>query len=194
MCGVFYVDDDTIKEVRKIVQAVDQKILERNFARDIYPTEKAFVITGEKGGLKLSHQRWGYPGFKRAGVIINARAESVREKKLFARGIRYHRAVIPAKRFYEWNGNREKNSFCRMDGRILYFAGFFDVLDNEERFVILTTEANDTMRKIHDRMPLLLEEDQLEDWVYHDGCTDDILGQSCAALKRRADYEQMTLF
>lgn len=194
MCGVFYVDDSTLRSVQAIVQSVDPRILSKHFLKDIHPTDFAPVMIGERGRLKLACQRWGYPGVQGNGVIFNARAESVREKKLFSGGITYHRAVIPARHFYEWNANREKNTFRRRDGQIMYLAGFFDMMENEERFVILTTQANDSMKKIHDRMPLVLETDQLEDWIYDDAGTDAILKQVPVLLDRQAEYEQMTLF
>ncbi|MCD7922116.1 MAG: SOS response-associated peptidase [Clostridiales bacterium] len=102
MCGVFYIDQDSVLEVRKFVTEVDQRIPAMDFSKDIHPTDPAPVITGNRNGLRLSCQRWGYPGYQKSGVIFNARAESVQEKRLFQNGIRYHRAVIPAKHFYEF--------------------------------------------------------------------------------------------
>ncbi|MCD8232026.1 MAG: SOS response-associated peptidase [Clostridiales bacterium] len=194
MCGVFYVDRDSVLEVRKFVKEVDQRIPTMDFSGDIHPTDPAPVITGSRNGLKLSCQRWGYPGYLKTGVIFNARAESVQEKMLFQNGIRYHRAVIPAKHFYEWNVLKEKNLFSRVDGKILYLAGFFDLMENEERFVILTTGANESMSVVHDRMPLVLEEPQIEDWILDDNSTEELLCQIPGDLKRQADFEQMTLF
>ncbi|MCD8154444.1 MAG: SOS response-associated peptidase [Clostridiales bacterium] len=194
MCSVFYMDQDSVWKVRKFVNETDQKIQEMVFQGDIHPTEPAPVISGCKNGLRLSCMRWGYPGFEKANVIFNARAESVREKKLFRNGIRYHRAVIPAKLFYEWNALKEKNIFSRRDGNMLYFAGFYDLIGNEDRFVILTTCANESMSAVHDRMPLVLEEAQIKEWILDDGTAWKLLCQVPGGLRRQADFEQMTLF
>lgn len=194
MCSVFYMDDSTIGSVKNIAQNVDRRIYSMKFTGDIHPMDMALVLTAESGKTKLSCKRWGYPGTQECGVIFNARVESVRQKKMFSAGIEYHRAVIPAKHFYEWNSRREKNRFCRFDGRPLFLAGFFDILDQEERFVILTTQANESMRKVHDRMPLVLEESQLTDWLWDNGSMAGILRQVPVLLKRQAEYEQMTLF
>lgn len=194
MCGVFYIDRDSVLEVRKFVKEVDQRIPTMDFSGDIHPTDPAPVIIGGRKGLKLSCQRWGYPGYQKTGVIFNARAESVQEKKLFQSGIRYHRAVIPAKHFYEWNALKEKNLFSRVDGKVLYLAGFFDLMENEERFVILTTGANESMSVVHDRMPLVLEETQITNWIIDDESTEELLCQVPGNLKRQVDFEQMTLF
>lgn len=194
MCGVYYIDDETVKDIESLVSAADRWIHENLPGKDIYPTNYAPVMTGQTEGLKLSRQRWGYPGIHKKGVVFNARAESVMEKQMFANGIRYHRAVIPARHFYEWSANREKNTFSRPDRKPLFLAGFFDILENEERFVILTTRANDSMRRIHDRMPLILEQEQLEDWIYNVSSAKKLLSQTPARLKRQVDFEQMTLF
>lgn len=74
------------------------------------------------------------------------------------------------------------------------FSRFFDLIDNEECFIILTTEANASMRAVHGRMPLILQEDQIEDWLRDGKVTEEILRQVPMELVRTAKYEQMTLF
>lgn len=61
-------------------------------------------------------------------------------------GIQYHRILIPASGFYEWNQLKEKNTFTRSDSTVMYLAGFCDWFENERRFVILTTVANESMK------------------------------------------------
>lgn len=51
--------------------------------------------------------------------------------------------------------------FTRSDSPVVYLAGFCDWFENERRFVILSTTANDFMIKVHDRMLLILEKEQL---------------------------------
>ena len=101
--------------------------------------------------------------------------------------------MIPASGFYEWNRLREKNTFTRSNASVLYLAGFCDWFDNERRFVILTTAANESMIKVHDRMPLILEKEQLEDWFDNEKMQ-VILRQGPVMLKRQAEYEQLSLF
>ena len=109
-------------------------------------------------------------------LVINARAESVMDKPSFRNGILYHRILIPASGFYEWNRLKEKNTFSRYDAPVLYMAGFCDWFENERRFVIMTTAANESMIKVHDRMPLILEKGQLKDW-FDDRKMEQILHQ-----------------
>lgn len=68
-------------------------------------------------------------------------------------------------------------------------AGFCDWFENERRFVIMTAAANESMIKVHDRMPLILEKEQLEDW-FDDRKIEQILHQVPVQLKREAEYEQ----
>ena len=79
------------------------------------------------------------------------------------------------------------------DSTVMYLAGFCDWFENERRFVILTTAANESMKKVHDRMPLILEKEQLRDWFSNDKMG-AILHQKSVMLKRQVEYEQQSLF
>ena len=153
----------------------------------------ALIIEKTDHGLKLSTCKWGYLLSKGKNLVINARVESVMDKPAFQNGILYHRILIPASGFYEWNHLKEKNTFARLDAATLYIAGFCDWVENKRRFVILTTAANDSMIKVHDRMPLILEKEQMEDWFDNEKMR-TILHQTPVKLKRYAEYEQQSLF
>ena len=74
-------------------------------------------------------------------------------------------------------------------------AGIFDQYQEEDRFVILTTAANESMKQlVHDRMPLLLERNEIESWIFEDQHAADLLKKTPALLERRTDFEQMSLF
>lgn len=160
--------------------------------RDICPSDRASVIGEREGEERIFVARWGYPAPGSSGLVINARAETVLEKKLFQNGIRNHRIVVPAAGFYEWNRNREKYSF-RQGNAALYMAGFEDIFENEHRFVILTTAANASMEPVHDRMPLILEENQIKDWICENSKTEELLKKTPPLLEREGEYEQMKL-
>lgn len=193
MCSKYYIDSDIEDELEKVVSDVDQQICQKCFAGDICPTDMAPIIEKTDQRLKLSTCKWGYLLSKGKNLVINARVETVMDKPAFQNGILYHRILVPASRFYEWNHLKEKNSFTRPDAATLYIAGFCDWFENERRFVILTTVANDSMVKVHDRMPLILEKEQMEDW-FNNKKMKTILRQVPARLKRHAEYEQQSLF
>lgn len=193
MCGRYYVDMDMADELERVIHDIDRKIREECSGRDVYPTDRAPVIENTANGFRLRLQKWGYPAVQGKGVLINARSETVFDKPMFRQGIRHRRIVIPASGFYEWNREKEKSTFTRFDSPLMYMAGFYDRFGNENRFVILTTAANESMIKTHDRMPLVLEEDQLEEW-FNGGKTEEILSRTPPLLKRTAEYEQQRLF
>ncbi|WP_334104755.1 SOS response-associated peptidase family protein [Muricomes intestini] len=96
MCGRYYVDRALKNRIKKIIKEADCRVGGELFDKDIYPTDFAPVIINGDRGPKLACQRWGYPGYQGKGVVFNARAESVMEKRMFYNGIRYNRTVIPA--------------------------------------------------------------------------------------------------
>lgn len=134
-------------------------------------------------------KRWGFPGFDRSKVIFNARSESVLEKKMFRESIMKRRLIVPATAFYEWNSRKEKVTFLPMEGRnskhVLYMAGFYNHFADADRFVILTTAANASMIDVHDRMPLLLEDTELEDWLWEDWMLEKFLRKRPAELRKK---------
>lgn len=194
MCGTYYVDDDTLNEIEKVIREVNNKLNLEHYRKDIHPTELAPIINKDNTGLTIIEQNWGFPGFVNKGTIFNARSETVMDKRMFRNGINMFRVVIPAKHFYEWNRRKEKNTFTRYDGKQLFLAGFYDTFEGVDRFIILTTPANESVIKVHDRMPLVLEEDQVKDWICNDSLTYELLHQVPVLLNRTSIYEQQTLF
>ena len=192
MCGRYYVDDETAREIEKIVRNLDRKLhVERT--GDIRPSQRAAVIKGENEHLMADCMAWGFPRFDGKGLLINARAESAMERKTFRNSVQHRRCIIPAKGFYEWDKSKEKFSFERYDSLVLFMAGCYNQYD-QDRFVILTTDANPSVSPVHDRMPLILEPDELESWVLDDGATEFILHKIPVMLKSSTEYRQMSLF
>ncbi len=201
MCGRYYVDDDTIRETERIVREVDRK-MKKLKAGDVYPSGRAAVITGKTNGLRLEEMNWGFPRNQGSGLLINARAETVLERKMFRENVRRRRCIIPAKWFYEWDAEKNKVSFMRVEEPVLYMAGFYGCFQDEERFIILTTQANDSVRPVHHRMPVILEKNELESWMClgtsqeeqrQDDVLKSILNKIPPMLKREQEYEQQSL-
>ena len=224
MCGRYYVDEETSKEIRRLVLKLDQRFqgkADQNMASEtnwamareaerkldvgafygaaggtaaVFPSQKATVIMGRERHLEAEQMLWGFPRFDGKGLLINARAETAAERHTFRESVLHRRCVIPAKGFWEWNKSKEKFSFERPDAQVMFMAGCYDCFDGQERFVILTTEANPSVKPVHDRMPLILERNELEDWVTDDGAAEHFLHKTPVLLEREAEYEQMSLF
>lgn len=193
MCGRYYVDDETAREIEKLVRDLDRKLqIERT--GDVFPAQNATIIKGQEHHLAAEQMRWGFPGFEKGKLLINARAESALERRAFRDSIQNRRCIIPSRGFYEWNKSKEKFTFEREDATVLFMAGCYNRYEDEERFVILTTEANSSVALIHNRMPLILEPEEVEDWVLDDRATEYLLHKTPRLLKAHAEYEQMRLF
>lgn len=144
--------------------------------------------------LGIQKMRWGFkaPGGK--GLVFNARSESVLEKRMFRDSVSHRRVAVPVSWFYEWNQSKEKYTFTREDGQVLFLAGFYSKYEDGDHFVILTTQANQSMAPVHSRMPLVLERDQVRDWIMDEDGFQGMLEQVPARLSKSCEYEQQTLF
>ncbi len=80
---------------------------------------------------------------------------------MFRDSVLHRRCIIPAKHFYEWDSDKNKVTFLRKDKSVLYMAGFYNCFQGEDRFIIITTQANTSVQKVHNRMPLILEDKEL---------------------------------
>lgn len=156
MCGRYYVDDDTAREIEMLVGEAERKQQTQKNG-DIRPSEQALVVNGKKDHLSSELMCWGFPGYQGKGLLINARSESILEKRAFRESVLHRRCIIPARGFYEWNSQKEKYQFERQDSPILYMAGCFNQFGDRNRFVVITTQANDSVPMVHDRMPVILE-------------------------------------
>ena len=197
MCGRYHFSAELLDEIRDLTEQKDWKLELGVLDRDIHPGDTAPVITaaGDQGGsLRACRQKWGYPGPGGKGLGFNARSESVFEKRMFRDSVSQRRAAVPVSWFYEWNKNKEKFTFTKEGSRILFLAGFYGRYEDGDRFVILTTQANASMAPVHSRMPLVLEREQVREWILDSKKTKELLGQEPPRLARDCEYEQQTLF
>ena len=194
MCGRYYVDDETAREIEKIIRQVNDKIIAEQ-SRDVYPSAKAPIIIGQGGQLATEDYTWGFPHFDKAkkSVIFNARSETVMEKRMFKESMMQRRCIIPATGFYEWNANKDKYFFQSKDKQVLLIAGFYKTYPDQDRFVILTTDANESMKDVHNRMPLILEPEEVNQWMFEEKGVDFILHKKPKQLNRQIQG-QMSLF
>ncbi len=130
----------------------------------IYPGTPSLVLTAAENhpdSLTGELAKFGWKWKADRPLQINARSETAWTSPLFGPHMRHDRAVIPASCFFEWTPAKEMISCREPKSPVLFMAGF--VTDGS--FVILTTKANDSIRDIHHRMPLVLREDQVTPWI-----------------------------
>ncbi len=177
MCGRFTLfEPDTILAREFGVSGLPPRTPRYNIA----PSQSVAAIRAAPAGSgrELALLRWGLiPSWSKDPAIgnrlINARAETVREKPSYRSAFKRHRCLIPANGFYEWQRQeRGKQPFyVRMrDGHLFAFAGLWDRWEGGEEAAvesctILTTVANSTLAPIHDRMPVILPPGEYARWL-----------------------------
>lgn len=147
---------------------------------NICPTTNIDIVIERGGKRELVTARWGLiPSWwkktlKELPATFNARAETVAEKPMFRTAFRKYRCVIPASGYFEWRkteDGKEPHYFRRADGDILSMAGLWEEWADPATGEIITsatiivTDAAEEIAHIHDRMPVILEKDQLASWL-----------------------------
>ncbi|MBC6934351.1 MAG: SOS response-associated peptidase [Chloroflexi bacterium] len=147
---------------------------------NIAPTQPVAIVTNEKP-QELTFYQWGLiPSWAKDPSIgsrmINARSESAAEKPAFRAAFKRRRCIIPADGFYEWQARNGGKAplFIHLGERELFgMAGLWEVWHSPEgdevrTCTILTTDANDFMQPIHNRMPVILRRDDYDLWLSPD--------------------------
>jgi putative SOS response-associated peptidase YedK len=175
MCGRFTQASDGEVIARLFELASSPKLAPRY---NIAPTQDVAVVRAADGVRRLSMLHWGLiPSWaKDAGMgarLINARAETLSEKPAFRSAFCARRCLVVADGFYEWQklGARKQPHLIRFrDGRPFGFAGLWERWrgaggEGIESCTIITTEANDLLAPIHDRMPVILDSGDYGLWL-----------------------------
>jgi putative SOS response-associated peptidase YedK len=173
MCGrySFAVEDDLIKE--RFGVSVRSAVYKARY--NCAPSQNLAVIT-DKDPMALSFFRWGLIPFwaKDPGIgnkLINARAEGILEKPSFRTSFRKRRCLVPADGFFEWEKKDKTPYRIRLrDQQPFSMAGIWDEWKDPEgqvvhSFSIITTEPNELMAKIHNRMPVILHPGDEQTWL-----------------------------
>lgn len=167
MCGRYTLFTDTeAREIREIIEAAQRQAGSAPLKTgEIFPTNLAPILTCSRQRIQAEAAVWGFPGFQGRGVLINARAETAAEKRTFQKPLRTSRCAVPSTGFYEWGPGKRKHCFRLPETEALYMAGLWNDYGEERKFVILTTAANASVAPVHDRMPVILPRDRLEEWL-----------------------------
>ena len=146
---------------------------------NIAPTQTVFAVrVDEEGKRSLVLLKWGFiPSWatdtKIGYRMINARSETAADKPAFRHAFRRKRCLVATSGFYEWQKTDAKQKqpyhIHRRDDKPFAFAGLWEAWSKGEEplesCTILTTEANDLMRPLHDRMPVILDVKDFDRWL-----------------------------
>lgn len=127
------------------------------FSKEIFPTQEIGVITKN---LDLVNLQWGIETAFAKRPIINARLESINTKDLFRESFASNRCLIPMTGFYEWDDEKQKYLIKPQNEPIVSFAGIILARRIDDVYhlqtALITKKATETMKRIHQRMPILI--------------------------------------
>ncbi|NLA52510.1 MAG: SOS response-associated peptidase [Alcaligenaceae bacterium] len=174
MCGRVLLDSGIIEMIQKF--RIENRLVDDYARGELFPSQDIPVVF-ERDGRTITLGRWGFPLDFRKRLVINARAETIMEKVMFKEAVATTRCIIPANMFFEWQdqgrGKKVKFRIGLQDSHIMSLGGIYKVsLDKDLKpqlsFVIITTQADESMREIHNRMPLILTDDAVDIWLKQD--------------------------
>lgn len=155
---------------------------------NIAPTDEHFIVRQRFEEREVVAAKWGLvnhwtkPG-TRPAPQINARAEGIDRRPAFRDAFASRRCLVPADGFFEWTGTKTDRKpiwFHRPSGEMFWFAGLYESWNptpetRQRTFTIVTTSANHLVEPIHDRMPVILTEDEADEWLNPRGSAKHLL-------------------
>ena len=195
MCTRFYIEPET-EELKVVLEAVRGSKLVRKFlkagdavltAGEIRPSNVVPVIAPDPEGRPAVYpMRWGFR-IPEKSLLVNARSETAAEKQTFREAWEKHRCVVPASWYYEWE-HLTGNSGQKITGRkfmiqpknvqAVWLAGLYRIEEGLPVFTILTRDAEGELRRIHDRMPVILPKALVAEWVRPDAAPEHIVSKA----------------
>lgn len=172
MCGRYYIaDEDAAEELKQIIDEVNRKYngsgLNIKCAGDIFPTDVAPVIAGDyEKSRDVCVMRWGY-SLSNGKVSFNARSENA-ATSMYRHGLNNCRCLVPATNYFEWRDGVQPKPLYDIrpaSGKMMYMAGVYRNEGKRRVFSILTRNAANEIRFVHERMPIILPGDIAYDWL-----------------------------
>ena len=149
---------------------------------NVAPTQTVPIIAvGKAGDRRIVSARWGLrPAWMAkdlpTGPLFNARGETVADKPSFAKAFARKRCLVPADGFYEWQRDgkaRIPYFVARPDKQPIAFAGLWEASPDAQggtlvSMAVITCAAAPSFAPIHDRFPVVINQDKWEDWLFND--------------------------
>ncbi|MDJ0652960.1 MAG: SOS response-associated peptidase [Xanthomonadales bacterium] len=195
MCGRYYLDTlpETLSEEFSVQETPDLTA-----SYNIAPTQLAPIVAVKEGARRMGHARWGLIPFwakdeKIGSRMINARSETAASKPAFRQAFHRRRCLVPASGFFEWKkmpDKRQPYAIAPLDRPLFAFAGLWERWKNPAdetviSFTILTRQASSRIANLHDRMPVMVPRELMDQWLDPEGPADEILftGQDTGDVK-----------
>lgn len=188
MCGRYnFSMDSTDSKMIAIVNAMERQYPGQYKTGEIFPGDAAPAMIARQEKVIALPAIFGFPGYQDGKFLINARAETAAEKKTFADSLKERRIILPATGFYEWgrDASKTKYLFTVSNLPVLYLCGLFRIIDGQYRFVILTRQANESMAETHDRMPVIVGENEVRPYLTDLSAATEIIATAAPRLERQ---------
>lgn len=183
MCGRF-VRVPSVEEIASsFVASHEERVDAYSPGYNVAPSQMIPVVTGGDN-RRVADSVWGIAAaWKPSTMVINARMETIHEKPMFKHLIGRGRCIVPMSGYYEWLTNEQTKRSMNLGsgkipffitaapgsplvhGRLLAAAGLLRNVDGRSSCVLLTRRANESVSNIHDRMPVLLDEEAIDEWL-----------------------------
>ena len=163
MCCRYYLDVAIDKE--PYYEAGEARGATRE-TRDICPGDEASGLVVASSGIRRMAMKWGFIN-PRGGLIINARIENMRQRPMFSALADRQRVALPASGYYEWRkGDKQRFGVSVYGVDRVFLAGLYRQGERGLEFVVLTQPPMGGIGSIHNRMPVILwNEDAVRRWL-----------------------------
>ena len=190
MCCRYWIEESP--EVDAVIEEMGQSPLIHKWKKttgiktsgEIYPTDVVPVIASKRSGDRgVFPMKWGFSG---KTLLMNARSETAGLRPTFRECWERRRCIVPASWYFEWEHLRGNDGKIRTgdkymihpkDSAMRWLCGLYRIEESLPVFVVLTREPSEEIRFIHDRMPLILPERCIDDWIRPDTRPGDLLGE-----------------
>ena len=184
MCTRFFISDDSL-ELKSIVEEVKKAPLTERYVNtagrrlitrgEVRPTDLAPVLAPSPDkSLAVYPMKWGFTNKKHHSTLFNARVETAGSKSMFRESWKSHRCIVPASYYFEWEHFKnaegktktgDKYAIQPRGATSTWLCGLYRIENGFPVFVVLTREPGESVKKIHDRMPLILPHEKIGEWI-----------------------------
>ena len=194
MCTRYALEKD-LPELKDIISSATRSSLAFKFIDthgrpiitdgEVRPTDIVPVIAPNPKGLRSVYpMQWGFIAKDGKRTLFNARMETAGQKPTFKEAWQSHRCIVPASYYFEWqhfkspDGKQKTGDKFAIQPRgctVTWLCGLYRIEDGYPVFVILTKDPTAELALIHDRMPLILPEEQIDAWIDPSSKPEDVI-------------------
>ena len=185
MCGRYFIDMND-----QLLQAWLNHDIDFTFSGDVFPSQAALLLKLEDS-LKPIALPWGFKVRHHKQLVINARSETINDLPLFKNAYRHQKAIVLASGFYEWDASKIKHRIIPKAHSLFFMAGL--VQEDNQGFAILTQPASYPLSSIHDRQPIMLDQNDIEKYLKNK-LGDSLVDYHKVDMKILSNITQTSLF